>query len=230
MCCGSRRDTNHRSRPRQWARAYRAMHYSVGRQRFRCAIRWVIVWAVVRGEDGPRRRKSRQHRGAGASPTRHAAAMSANPPPAVVPAAKLKASQRAIMSYWTPARMASAKPAQPALSGVAAHGSKAANAGNTADGRPGLAGGYVPGGMHAEAALGTTINTSAQSHSVLPADGGYPGPNDTYNWMGPQTNFRSHPSASSSSSSRAGTLSALPRLPTAAAPKTWSGQPVTASC
>ena len=130
---------------------------------------------------------------AGASPARRVAANVAKPPPAVVPGAKMKASQKAIMSYWTRARMASAKPAQPVVSGAAAKGAKADNAGNTATGRPGLAGGYVPAGLHAGAAQGLaqggTINRNAQSSSVLPADGGYPGPNDTYNWIGSQGNF-----------------------------------------
>ena len=127
---------------------------------------------------------------AGASPARRAAANVAKPPPAVVPGAKMNASQQAIMSYWTRARMASAKPAQPVVSGTAAKGAKADNAGNTATGRPGLAGGYVPAGLHAGLAQGGgIINRNAQSSSVLPADGGYPGPNDTYNWIGSQGNF-----------------------------------------
>src|SRR5215469_10206726 len=113
---------------------------------------------------------------AGASPARRVAANVAKPPPAVVPGARMKESQKAIMSYWTPARMASAKPAQPVISGVAAKGAKAVNAGNTATGRPGVAGGYVPAGLHAGPAQAATINTHAQSSSVLPADGGYPGP------------------------------------------------------
>ena len=98
-----------------------------------------------------------------ASSAHRAAAMPAKPPPAVVPAAKLKASQEAIMSYWTPSRMASAKPAQPVVGAASAKGSKADNAGNTATGRPGLAGGYVPGGLHAGPAQGATINSNAQS-------------------------------------------------------------------
>src|SRR6266699_1297929 len=119
---------------------------------------------------------------AGASSARRAAAMPANPAPAVVPAANLKASQKAIMSYWTPARMASAKPARLSVGAASAKGTKADNAGRTATCRPGLAGGYVPRGLHAGPAQGATINTHAQSSSVTPADGGYPGPNDTYNW------------------------------------------------
>jgi len=113
----------------------------------------------------------------------------AKPPPALVPAAKMKASRQAIMSYWTPARMASAKPAQPTVTSASAQGSKAGNAGNTATGRPGLAGGYVPAGLHAGPAQGATINTHAQSSSVMPADGGFPGPNDTYNWIGKQGTY-----------------------------------------
>jgi len=76
--------------------------------------------------------------------------------------------------------MAAAKPlgavARPA-------GARAVNAGNTATGKPGLAGGYVPRSL-------ATVNgpalrpSTAQSTSVLPADGGYPGPNTTFNWMG----------------------------------------------
>lgn len=118
-----------------------------------------------------------------------AAAIAANPAPLVVPAAKMKASREAILSYWTPARMASAKPAQPAVGGTAAKGAKAGNAGNTATGRPGLAGGYAPTGLQAGPAQGTTINTNTQSSSVVPADGGYPGPNDTYNWIGKQGTY-----------------------------------------
>src|SRR5262245_8479171 len=96
---------------------------------------------------------------AGASPARRAATNVAKPPPALVPAAKMKASRQAIMSYWTPARMASAKPAQPTVTSASAKGSKAGNAGNTATGRPGLAGGYVPAGLHAGPGRGVTVNT-----------------------------------------------------------------------
>ena len=118
-----------------------------------------------------------------------AAAMPPDPAPLVVPAGKLAASRKAIGSYWTPARMASAKPAQPTVSAASARGSKADNAGNTATGHPGLAGGYVPAGLQAGPTQGAAINTHAQSSSVLPADGGYPGPNDTYNWIGAQSAY-----------------------------------------
>src|SRR5258708_4741896 len=79
--------------------------------------------------------------------------------------------------------------AQPGVGAAAAKGSNADSAGNAALGRQGLAGGHVPGGLHAGPARGATINTNAQSFSVLPADGGCPGPNAPYNWIGKQRPF-----------------------------------------
>ncbi len=125
--------------------------------------------------------------GAGASAARQPVANPANPAPAVIPADRMAASQQAILSYWTAGRMASAKPAQLTMSGASAKNAKAENAGNTATGNPGLAGGLVPAGLEAGPAQTGSINKNGSSSSVLPADGGYPGPNDTYNWMGSQS-------------------------------------------
>jgi hypothetical protein len=37
--------------------------------------------------------------------------------------------------------------------------------------------------------LSNRLNANPSSSSVLPADGGYPGPNDTFNWQWPQTPY-----------------------------------------
>jgi hypothetical protein len=76
--------------------------------------------------------------------------------------------------------MASAKP----VGGItAASGQAATNAGNTATGKPGTAGGYVPDGMATAAGPPAPINTKSGSGSVTPADGGFSGPNTTFDWF-----------------------------------------------
>src|SRR4051794_32521189 len=55
--------------------------------------------------------------------------------------------QKAAISYWTPARMAAATP--PTLKHTKPGGVHSVIAGNTARGRPGIAGGMPPGGLHA---------------------------------------------------------------------------------
>jgi hypothetical protein len=74
--------------------------------------------------------------------------------------------------------MASAQPLLP----VARAGGVALQAGNSATGTPGVAGGFDP-------ATGTSGSSAHPASSVglgdvSPADGGYPGPNDTYNYPG----------------------------------------------
>lgn len=116
-----------------------------------------------------------------------ASATSANTPAATVSASRAAANKAAVFAYWTPARMASAKPASEAVAGGSSV--RAVNAGDTATGRPGVAGGYVPAGHPILRSTGNRLNTSPRSSSVLPADGGYPGPNDTFNWIGSYTTF-----------------------------------------
>src|SRR5258706_14470441 len=79
-----------------------------------------------------------------ASSAHRAAAMPAKPPPAVVPAARLKASQDATMSYWTPSRMPSAKPSHPVASAASAQGSNDDNAGKPPAARQGLSESSLP--------------------------------------------------------------------------------------
>ena len=91
-------------------------------------------------------------------------------------------SASAVYAYWTKARLASAKPA--VAQGIST-GSSAVNAGNSATGVPGTAGGDAPsslGGL--SGAPGTPPNSITGNSSVMPADGGYAGPNDTFNWIG----------------------------------------------
>jgi hypothetical protein len=87
--------------------------------------------------------------------------------------------------------MATAKPAELTVSNALANTSNASanNAGNTSTGSPGVAGGYVPAGTQLASAAAGSVNPNPQSSSVLPADGGYPGPNDTFNWFGSQGTF-----------------------------------------
>ncbi|HEY3947042.1 MAG TPA: hypothetical protein VGL78_17605 [Solirubrobacteraceae bacterium] len=84
--------------------------------------------------------------GVGASDASRPAKASATPanPPAATAASPAAANKAAVFAYWTPARMASAKPAPGAVAGGSSV--RAVNAGDTATGRPGVAGGYVPAG------------------------------------------------------------------------------------
>src|SRR5205807_7375060 len=59
--------------------------------------------------------------------------------------------------------------------------SAAVNA-DAATGRPGLAGGYIPRGLPRMTGYSHPPTTSAASSGVLPADGGYAGPNQTFDW------------------------------------------------
>lgn len=119
----------------------------------------------------------------GASRVAGEAALPSNPPAAVVS----RQSAAAVYAYWTPARMAAAKPAAGATAG--GPNIAAGAAGNTATGAPGLAGGYVPAGLSSVSGTGSSINRSATDATVSPADGSYPGPNDTFNWWESQGQF-----------------------------------------
>jgi V8-like Glu-specific endopeptidase len=89
------------------------------------------------------------------------------------------ATARAVIRYWTPARMASARPVAGAAAGT---GAPAVSAGDSATGAPGTAGGYDPLSLSPVASPAAPINTTTTG--VGPADGSYPGPNDTFNWFG----------------------------------------------
>ena len=82
--------------------------------------------------------------GAGASPARHAVATPKDPPPAVASPSNAARAGASVLAYWTPARMAAAKPAGLTMKAPQAKNARATNAGNTATGSPGLAGGSTP--------------------------------------------------------------------------------------
>ena len=99
-------------------------------------------------------------------------------PLALPPAARASVSTAAaVKSYWTANRMASARPLRPV-----AHGTGPAQASSSATGIPGVAGGFNPATGASESA---TPHLAGVGGNVSPADGGYPGPNDTYNYPGP---------------------------------------------
>jgi hypothetical protein len=97
----------------------------------------------------------------------------------------------AVAAYWTKARMASAKPVGGiAVPSGAQSGAQALNAGNSATGTPGLAGGYQPVAVpNVSGSAASSPNAGRTSTSVLPADGGYPGPNNTFDWIGSYTPY-----------------------------------------
>src|SRR5207245_7939723 len=62
-------------------------------------------------------------------------------------------------------------------------------AGNSATGAPNVAGGYAPSNLVGPQA-GLAVSTPGKtSTGVTPADGGFPGPNDTWNWLGNYKKF-----------------------------------------
>jgi V8-like Glu-specific endopeptidase len=105
--------------------------------------------------------------------------------PALKAATNTPAGRQAERAYWTPARMAAAKPATGATSSSGA----AVNAGDTATGPSGTAGGYDPSGLAGVLSAASPINRDLNSTSVSPADGGYPGPNDTFTFFGTTTAY-----------------------------------------
>jgi hypothetical protein len=125
--------------------------------------------------------------GAGAA-RQHAnvAAATKLPPPAVAP----PGSGAAVAQYWTADKMAAAQPLTPQISG--AHGAAAVQAGASATGNPGVAGGFDPSAGPAAAAAQASVampSTSSPSAGAQPFDGSYSGPNDTYNWPGALKTF-----------------------------------------
>jgi hypothetical protein len=91
----------------------------------------------------------------------------------------------AVRAYWTKAKMASARSADLVAGGQG----KAVIAGNTASGKPGVAGGYVPASV-ANPTPAQASAPSVKSTGVLPADGGFPGPNTTFDWY---PKYRTYP-------------------------------------
>ena len=88
-------------------------------------------------------------------------------------------------AYWTADRMASAKPVDSSTS----QPQHATVAGNSATGAPNVAGGYAPSNLVGPQA-GLAVSTPGKtSTGVTPADGGFPGPNDTWNWLGNYKKF-----------------------------------------
>src|ERR1700722_3996050 len=126
--------------------------------------------------------------GAGASGSHRPAVMPANPPALKVSASDMASVRSKVMSYWTLARMKAAKPLALGVS-VPAGSVNTNNAGATATGNPGVAGGILPGGVKSKTAATTGFDANSLNSNVSPDDGAYPGPNDTYNWVGKQTAF-----------------------------------------
>jgi hypothetical protein len=83
--------------------------------------------------------------------------------------------------------MASAKSADVVSSSNASLA--AISAGNTATGRPGLAGGIDETGVATPALTGTAAVNTHPFATTNPADGSYPGPNATFNWPGSLSTF-----------------------------------------
>ncbi|MFL6239243.1 MAG: trypsin-like serine peptidase [Actinomycetes bacterium] len=112
--------------------------------------------------------------GAGASGTARPAATPANPP-ALHNATPNGAA--AVRAYWTPSRLAAAKPAVAHVSGQGVQASRAA----ATSGTPGVAGGITPGGVAGKTVRGAALPDAG---TVTPNDGSYPGPNDTFDYPG----------------------------------------------
>lgn len=119
--------------------------------------------------------------GAAAAVLATSAAASANTP-AVVSSHVSAAAQSRALSYWTPARMAAAKPLD--IGRPASSAARRTIAGDTATGKPGLAGGFVPKHLAAapDPAAGEVLSNTSGG-VVAPADGAFPGPNQTWNWF-----------------------------------------------
>jgi hypothetical protein len=117
-----------------------------------------------------------------------AAAVPLNAPRLSASAAGKSQTAAAVQAYWTPARMAAAKPMAGAVAGSA--GAAAATTAAKATGTPGEAGGYVPRGLSTVPGPPNKLNPNVQNSSVLPADGGFPGPNDTFDWY---PRYRTYP-------------------------------------
>jgi hypothetical protein len=83
--------------------------------------------------------------------------------------------------------MATAKPAD--LGVMSRAPVRAIAAGNTATGQPGLAGGIDENGSPTPSRTGDAAVNAHPFPSVSPADGAYPGPNQTFNWPGSLTAF-----------------------------------------
>ena len=125
--------------------------------------------------------------GAGAARQRASAAPTQLPPAAVAP----PGNGAAVAQYWTADRMAAATPLTPQISGGG--GAAAVQAGASATGNPGVAGGFDPsaGSTPSGAAAATMAmpSTSSPSAGAQPFDGAYAGPNDTYNYPGALKTF-----------------------------------------
>ncbi|MBO0729356.1 MAG: hypothetical protein J2P57_08865 [Acidimicrobiaceae bacterium] len=115
--------------------------------------------------------------------------MPALPPAARVATTNSAANAKAVVAYWTPQRMASAKSADVGVS--ARTQTHPVNAGISATGAPGLAGGIDENGVATPSRTGASALAVRPSSTptVSPADGSYPGPNATYNWPGALTAF-----------------------------------------
>jgi hypothetical protein len=101
----------------------------------------------------------------------------------ILPTIRADTSAAASKAYWTPERMASAKP----LTGPEPASAQATVAGDSATGSPGVAGGLAPANLvapgSAEAESSTsTANFGKTSAGIVPADGGYPGPGTFFKW------------------------------------------------
>jgi hypothetical protein len=85
-----------------------------------------------------------------------------------------------VHSYWTPERMAAAKP-----KGILASGAAQPAAAPLATGAPGAAGGSLPGGAAINRLqLPLLQSPSRPTAAPIPADGAFPGPYTTYQYAG----------------------------------------------
>ena len=81
-----------------------------------------------------------------------------------------------VQNYWTPQRMAAAKPMGKEVSGLA----KRPAVTPLATGAPGAAGGSMPGGL----LINRLQSPSRPTAAPIPADGSYPGPHTTFEYAG----------------------------------------------
>ncbi|MGB6176838.1 MAG: hypothetical protein WBF43_11015 [Methylocella sp.] len=98
------------------------------------------------------------------------------------PAPKIfsRSSASAAQSYWTPQRMAAAKP-----KGILASGAIQPTATPLATGAPGAAGGLMPGGQAINRLQFPLLQSpSRPAAAPIPADGAFPGPYTTYQYAG----------------------------------------------
>lgn len=108
-------------------------------------------------------------------------------PRAAGPIVRNTESAAAGAAFWTAERMAAATPADAALS----RKPQPTVAGDSATGKAGTAGGFAPADLIEDAGAPVVApNLPSSSTGITPADGGFPGPNSTWNYFG---KYRKYP-------------------------------------